>query len=895
MGTPASPRALALAGTLAFLVALTGCGGGSSSSASGGGAAAGGSTTTAGMVNLAITDAPSDTWQQVSVQLVSAGLIAQGATTATPVWTASAATPTVVNLVDLSSVAALLGTVSVPAGTYTTLQLTFDTAPSTMTLVDANGNTISSANIKVQGSGTVNVTLMPALVVSSAGTATVQADFDLSDPLSITETTLNGAEYVTLDLQVKPKPLPAALHNLQFTRKLGQVTAATSGGFTLTDASGLTFTYEVDGNTLYRDADTKAAGTLGGLTMSEYVLVDANLNADGTLYARRVWYAATAAALPANTPEGLVQSVDPVGDTFTVLVPPAAAASGGGASTPATASTAWAPRTVTVNASTAWTFATSVSMGTGTGLLADLWRGCRVDVQLDGTGQVATAVNVEAAFDEGFISSATPTSLTFGIPGAAPPIPSGSAAPTATSAAPLGATNLAPRSYPYYANAADPTNAFVWWYFGLPSATDSSAADLVAVVTAGQTAQLPVSGFARLYWDTVSGAWQVAQLILEPEPLSRTVITTAYQDGGSGSGTLAVTALDPLNDFDATTATPFSITLDYTGDLQTVVSATDFDGATQVVTVEVPVPEAQWATLLVPPGTATTSNVNLWVRPVLSGSAIVWHAYSVASFTGTLPPQPTITSFTASATTSTAGAPVVLTPVFANGNGVIDVSASSDSVTNPGRLPAVSGTPVTVKPEVTTTYTLCVGGAQANPVSQSITITVGAATPAITRFTANPATIPAGAPVSLTGVFTGGQGVITPGNLPATSKLPVPLSPSPAATTTYTLTVTSETGATATQTATVTVAAAPAAPAITSFTASPATITAGATATLTPVFTGGTGVITPGHLPATASNGAVTVHPAATTTYTLTVTNPAGKEVTQTVTVTVTPAASATS
>jgi hypothetical protein len=76
------------------------------------------------------------------------------------------------------------------------------------------------------------------------------------------------------------------------------------------------------------------------------------------------------------------------------------------------------------------------------------------------------------------------------------------------------------------------------------------------------------------------------------------------------------------------------------------------------------------------------------------------------------------------------------------------------------------------------------------------------------------------------------------------------------------------------------------APSITSFSASPATITAGASASLTGVFSGGTGVITPGNL-AVSSGTAVSVTPTATTTYTLTVTASNGTEVTQTATVTV--------
>jgi hypothetical protein len=155
----------------------------------------------------------------------------------------------------------------------------------------------------------------------------------------------------------------------------------------------------------------------------------------------------------------------------------------------------------------------------------------------------------------------------------------------------------------------------------------------------------------------------------------------------------------------------------------------------------------------------------------------------------------------------------------------------------------------------------------------------------ITSFTAAAAAITDGASTTLTGVFAGGPGVITPGSLAATTGTAVTVSPT--ATTTYTLTVTPAGGTAVTQTVTVTVN--PAAPSIASFTASPATITAGTSSMLTGTFTGGTGVITPGNLPAT-SGTAVSVTPAATTIYTLTVTPASGTAITQTVTVTVNPA-----
>jgi len=153
---------------------------------------------------------------------------------------------------------------------------------------------------------------------------------------------------------------------------------------------------------------------------------------------------------------------------------------------------------------------------------------------------------------------------------------------------------------------------------------------------------------------------------------------------------------------------------------------------------------------------------------------------------------------------------------------------------------------------------------------------------AISSFVANPSTITDGQSATLTGAFSGGTGVITPGNIAAVSGTAVTVTPT--ATTTYTLTVTPASGAAVTATATVTVNPAPT---ITSFTATPATISSGQSSTLTGVFANGTGVITPGNLAATTGVG-VSVSPTATTTYTLTVTPASGAAITAMTTVTVT-------
>lgn len=158
--------------------------------------------------------------------------------------------------------------------------------------------------------------------------------------------------------------------------------------------------------------------------------------------------------------------------------------------------------------------------------------------------------------------------------------------------------------------------------------------------------------------------------------------------------------------------------------------------------------------------------------------------------------------------------------------------------------------------------------------------------PAITAFTANPASIGSSASSTLSWTTTGATNIaITPGSFTSASGSGS-TSVSPATTTTYTLKATNAAGST-TATATVTVSTA-SAPTISSFTASPASVTAGSSSTLSWVTTGSTSVaITPGTFTSASANGSTSVTPTATTTYTLKATNATGS-VTATATVTVT-------
>jgi len=304
------------------------------------------------------------------------------------------------------------------------------------------------------------------------------------------------------------------------------------------------------------------------------------------------------------------------------------------------------------------------------------------------------------------------------------------------------------------------------------------------------------------------------------------------------------------------------------------------DGATAMLTATF----ANGTGVITPGNTSVTSGTAVSVTPPNDATTtytLTVTGTSGATVTATTTAQavaaPAITSFAASPVSIVAGANTNLTAVFTGGTGMI----------TPGNLAIVSGTPLPISPTTTTTYTLTVTNAATTAVTQTATVTVTAA-PAITSFTAKPTTVTDGSTSSLTAVFTGGTGLVTPGNTPIVSGTPVTVTPPNDATTTYTLTVTGASGTTP-QTTTATVQAV-AAPAITSFSANPTSISSGGTSNLTAVFTGGTGAITAGTTSVSSSvtsGSAVPVTPTSTTTYTLSVTNAADTVVTSTATITV--------
>lgn len=151
-------------------------------------------------------------------------------------------------------------------------------------------------------------------------------------------------------------------------------------------------------------------------------------------------------------------------------------------------------------------------------------------------------------------------------------------------------------------------------------------------------------------------------------------------------------------------------------------------------------------------------------------------------------PAPVASSLTPGSGQITAGHSTSLTPVFTNGTGVIDNNIGS----------VTSGTPVTVSPVSTTTYTLSVTNADGVSASKTALISVLPA-PAITSFTVSPTSILAGQNVTMNVAYSNGSGTVDNGVGPVSQG--IPSYPAPQVNTTYTLTVDNGAGGTATMAA----------------------------------------------------------------------------------------------
>jgi len=451
--------------TLALTVA---CGGGGSSSTSS-------QTVPMGNASIILTDAPSDQWSAIEVVVTKVTLLNKADHTKEVVAFEGATAK--INLVDLDSVGELLATAQIPAGTYDALRITID--PASVNLVKADGTAVPAAQVHVRGAS-VLVGLSTDLVVTPTGSNAVQIDFDLGHPLFLVQ--LPNGDWV-MNLQVKHRPNGngmMGMAKLMFRHRKGTIASVGASSFVLHTDSGNDLTVNVDAGAVFIDADTKTAGSFAGLAAGKNALVSLRMQADGSLWAVRVWYGVN--ALPVWTPEGHVVGVNRT--TNTMLV----------------STNASVPRPIAIDADTTFTFRTSDAVGTGQATLADVWTGFKVQVDVKDPLQVpmhAKSVNIQRAVDGGVIKAADATQFTYTHPVAGD------------------------RTHAY-------ANPFTWWYLGFPGVTSTSSGDFAAACTGA--GDVRVQGVSDLVWNAGSSAWDASTAIFVPVALPGT-ISSSYSAG----------------------------------------------------------------------------------------------------------------------------------------------------------------------------------------------------------------------------------------------------------------------------------------------------------------------------------------------------------------------------
>ncbi len=332
---------------------------------------------------------------------------------------------------------------------------------------------------------------------------------------------------------------------------------------------------------------------------------------------------------------------------------------------------------------------------------------------------------------------------------------------------------------------------------------------------------------------------------------------TASNPGGSITAALiiSVTAPPTISSFNAS---PGSIALGQSSTLSWSVS-----GATSL-SISPNIGAVTGGSLTVTP-TTTTSYTLTATNAAGSVSAMV-----IVNVTAP-PLAPIIGSFTATPSSITAGQSSLLS---------WSVSGATSLSISPN-VGVVTGSNLAVAPNTTTSYTLTATNA-AGSVRSTVTVSVTTSPfgPTIANFTATPSSITVGQSSNLSWSVSGATSLsISPGIGAVTGNS---LTVSPTTTTTYTLTASNSNGSLTASTS-ITVTGIQAAPVISSFTASPSTLTAGQSSILSWSVSGATSLSLSPNIGAVTGSSLV-VTPNTTTSYTLTAINGTG---TTTATVTI--------
>ena len=645
-------RAALLAG---FTVSLAACGGGGSSDS------AMSSTSTTSTTNssspqmaVMMSDAASDDWAAIGVEIQSIALIPQGG--GSPVTVYAPAQPAMVNLVELDQISEILANAAVPVGTYTGATLTLSANPGDVSLTvsadptagfaAAAGASIAAEQIQIQGaqgaSGSltvpVTVTFDSPLVVSAGQSNALDLEFDLAHPAFIIAHQPPGAGMTiwSVDFRwpIRRHPIDDITH-LVLRHMYGNVTAVASNNASITitkelplvpvanpetpvaTALSLQILADAVNGTIFYDVDAKTSttikdfSTLSATLDGKYVRVAARYQEDGSLVAVRIWASSQFDDIWAS-PEGHVLHVDTTSDVITV-------SNESGEAVP-----------LTVDAYTKFFFrrpadavADAAPIATGTGFLTDndLVRGFKVHATVVdplATPLVAQTVDIETGEYSGRISAANTTGFTYK-----------HAYRTAADDYVLNLDYIAGAS----ANGDDangnPITGFKFWDFAYPTQVTSGTGAIAEFVTTtngavnfgGSAGTVSAWGMSVARWEDPANAtgWSAPWTILLPTPVPLGTVSTALS-----GGTFAMTVVGGV--------TPAVVDVSTTSGSATLVYQVDRTGNVVTVTAIDVSTASGMASLSA--GLAVGAKVKVYGIPQVNGSL---GAYVLAYFSGTEP------------------------------------------------------------------------------------------------------------------------------------------------------------------------------------------------------------------------------------------------------------------
>jgi hypothetical protein len=604
-------------------------------------------------VPILLSDASSEDWSTIGVKVLSISLTPQGGGAAVTAYAAPSPAP-VTNLAQLDSIADLVNTGSVPAGSYTDATVTLGANPGDVTLIVsadpeagfpvAAGTTIDPSLIRIQGAqGTsgsltvpVNVKFEKTLTVGSGQTTPVEVEFDLAHPAFIVGHTTAAGTLWAVNFKG-----PARHHRIDDLRELvlrhmyGTVSSVASDNTSITIARDLpaipvqnpevavatgtstTILADATNGTLYYDVDAKTSAVIKDFSLeaatlaSKYLRIAARYQQDGTLVATRIW-ASSSFQKVWLSPEGHVLHVDPVAGVLVV------------------ADESGRPVSLAVDANTRFYFRTpqaaladATPIGTGTAFLAspNLVRGFKVHASVVdplATPLVAQTVDIEAAVFDGRISGASVNGFSYTRHFV-----------TAHDAYSVTLPYIATTTPNGKDSGGTPITGFKYWDFALPTLVTSGSSAVTDFVTAtgggvsfgGTFGPVNAWGASRAVWGDAGNptGWAARWAVLMPTPLPLGTVATAY-----AANTFAMNVPGGTN----------PVTVDVSTTSGSATLAYQVDRTNGVVTISPEDLTSSGGLAALSSGLAVGAPVKLYAVPQADGTL---KAYVIVYYTGTLP------------------------------------------------------------------------------------------------------------------------------------------------------------------------------------------------------------------------------------------------------------------